>query len=191
MKTAEAVKIFLLGAIAALLLAVAINPGGQFSFAGTSAVSQKGGLIVVAGDTKSGNELLFVVDTVNNYVAQYGKQGNGQFVLYGARNFANDLRIQDNYNRNGVKVEKTKKLIKKSERDAKIGEVVAVAGVNGSFFLIDTTRKYMAQYRVDNSKRFLFQTARYIKNDLYIKDYAKNTGISVKEAKKRAKTDME
>ena len=113
MKTAEAVKVFLLGVIVALLLVVAINPAGQFSFAGTSGVSQKGGLIVVSGDSKGSNdELVFIVDTVNNYVAQYGRQGNGQFVLYGARNFANDLRIRDKYNRNGIKV-KSKKDIKK------------------------------------------------------------------------------
>jgi len=187
MKTVDAVKIFLLGMIAALLLITALRPESGVGMAATSATSKGGDLMALAGT----NGQLFVIDTVNKYVAQYAvRQNNGEFTLFAGRYIGHDLAISETFKRNGMTVKEAKEEVDKEEKEAKIEDLIAVAGDDGNLFLIDAKRKYLAQYQVDNQNRFLLRSARNIRYDLSIQDTVKNNGIPLKEAKKLAEKSM-
>lgn len=109
MKTGEAIKIFLLGMIVALLGVIAFRPqeqGAAYADDGSAA----GGLIAVTGEEKS---TLYLIDPAKKVICQYSTD-NARFTLRGARYYKNDHGLyDDNKAGGGIPVKEAKKLAEK------------------------------------------------------------------------------
>lgn len=91
MKNSDAIKIFLLGAITALLAVIALRPATTEVRAADGMAASAGGLMAVTGPRDAA---LFIIDPTNKYVSQYAIDSTG-FSLRGARYFKHDLYIRE------------------------------------------------------------------------------------------------
>ena len=112
MKTADAVKIFLLGMVTAFLAIIAFRPQSAISFAADS--GRAGDLIAVAAATQN-QAVLFLIDTASKQIAQYAVD-NQRFSLRGARHYGYDLAIEEASQPGGIDLKNAKKLAQESTK---------------------------------------------------------------------------
>jgi hypothetical protein len=103
MKTAEVVKIFLLGMIAAFLAMIALRP--EQSVVRADSGVKSGDVIAVTAPDRA---TLFLIDTSSKQIAQYGVDTN-RFSLRAARHYGYDLSIEEATSPQGMDLKEAKK----------------------------------------------------------------------------------
>ena len=120
MKTSDAVRMFLLGVIAALLAAIALRPGGQEAQAQMTGAAS--GNIIALTSSGPGNDqiTLFLIDPAKQTIAYYTARSSSPFSLRDVRWYKDDLNIYYRggersglYNSNGISVREVEELVKK------------------------------------------------------------------------------
>ncbi|MDR0867700.1 MAG: hypothetical protein LBP75_04390 [Planctomycetota bacterium] len=92
MKTTEAVKLFLLGAVVTLLLLVVLKDGLPAAYADQAASS--GGIVAITADVGNGGNKkvgLFLIDAASKQIGYYIADDHNKFSLVAGRSYQYDL----------------------------------------------------------------------------------------------------